>query len=68
MLLKQGEAGLIFAFRFSFYDIRTETEYPIILTFKILFWTFALSLKILFSYSKSYFHMRTESDNHYFDI
>ena len=36
MLLKQGEAGLIFAFRFSFFDIRTETEYPI-LTFKILF-------------------------------
>ena len=56
MLLKQGEAGLIFAFRFSFFDIRTAIEYPI-LTFKNPILTFALSWKVLFSYSKSYFHI-----------
>ena len=39
MLIRQGKAGLIsvFPFRFSFVDIRTETEYQI-LTFKILLW------------------------------
>ena len=50
MLLKQGEAGLIFAFRFSFFDIRTETEYPIF-KFKILNWH-------LHCVGKSYFYVQ----------
>ena len=47
MLLKQGEVGLIFAFRFSIFDIRTETDYPI-LTFTELENPFFI-FKILFS-------------------
>ena len=64
----------------SYFGIRTESEYAILASFKILFWhsnwvgkcyfgiqnpflTFELSVKIVFSYLKSYFDIRTESEN-----